>query len=368
MNLLIGVFAAGITSRLFISRIRGNVVPIDGGSARHIKALKILHGLLVTYLLAHIGLIGGAQLAGQGLKDLLLYGGASIAMAMALFVVALWLLTTFQLEDAETRVALASHFGSVSVGTFAAAQAFLLSQAIPFHQSTTALLAIMEIPAIFMGAVFLTGANAGTLRHVIMDRYLIMLMGSLTLGAIAGPQYLHRFDALLVEPFQMVLALFLFGMGIRAGAYVSLLPQAGIRLIGFGILMPLLGGAVGSVTAILLGMSVGDAVLLSTLGASASYITVTAAMSKMLSPKAISTSLMVSLGIALPWNIMVGIPLIFVALTSATHGLLSQVSGPFSSLARTSVIGISLVLLMCKILEAHRTFRRGVTPALIRRF
>jgi hypothetical protein len=55
-------------------------------------------------------------------------------------------------------------------------------------------------------------------------------------------------------------------------------------------------------------MDLGNVILLSTLSASASYVAATAAMGKLVPPQAIATTLTLSLGVTLPWNILAGIP------------------------------------------------------------
>jgi hypothetical protein len=73
--------------------------------------------------------------------------------------------------------------------------------------------------------------------------------------------------------------------------------------------MPWIGAATGLGFASLMDLSVGGTAMLATLGASASYIAVPAAMRLALPQANPSLSLGASLGITFPFNILIGIPL-----------------------------------------------------------
>jgi len=97
------------------------------------------------------------------------------------------------------------------------------------------------------------------------------------------------------------------------------LRRAGAFLLGFAIGMPLFAGALGALTASLLGMSVGGAALVATLYASASYIAAPAAMRIAVPEANPALSIGAALGITFPFNLMVGIP--------SYHWLASRLGG-----------------------------------------
>jgi hypothetical protein len=231
-------------------------------------------------------------------------------LAVSLFKTALIVLNRLHVGDRDTQISLAAHFGSVSVGTFAAAQAFLARQGVAFAGSTAAWLVLMEIPAILIAATVLDG-RFQAIKQALHNNELRMLIISLVIGAIFGTGLLEMLKPIIVAPFECVLALFLFDMGRQAGAYLAQQRISSARLIAFGISMPLYGGLLGAIAGTLAGMSVGDVALLSTLSASSSYVAATAVMKRMVSPCAVATSLAVSLGITLPWNLLIGIPIYF---------------------------------------------------------
>jgi uncharacterized protein len=105
-------------------------------------------------------------------------------------------------------------------------------------------------------------------------------------------------------------------MGIVAARRLSQLSQnAGAAggqlpfLLGFAILMPLTNACLGVLVAWQLGLTEGDAVLLTILAASASYIAVPAAMRLALPEANPSLYLPMSLAVTFPFNLLVGIPL-----------------------------------------------------------
>ncbi len=114
----------------------------------------------------------------------------------------------------------------------------------------------------------------------------------------------------LVAPFQGVLCLFLLDMGLSAGRGLrNGWRQLDAGTIAFGFYMPLISAGLAAGVAALNGMPQGDAALLITLAASASYIAVPAAMRLALPKAKPSVYLTLSLGITFPFNLILGLPL-----------------------------------------------------------
>jgi hypothetical protein len=80
-------------------------------------------------------------------------------------------------------------------------------------------------------------------------------------------------------------------------------------MVCWGILFALGNALIAGSLATLLGLSEGDALLLTVLGASASYIAVPAAMRLALPEANPSIFLAMSLAVTFPFNLLVGIPL-----------------------------------------------------------
>ena len=275
-------------------------------------------------LLISIGLKGGIELAKQSLVSLLPDMLAVIFMGSVLTLIAfpvLLYLGKFKKADAAS---IAAHYGSVSVGTFAVAVAYYGTQKIFYEEHMPLLLVLLEIPAILVGIVLAKGLTKDTkwsivYHEVFLGKGIVLLVGGLVIGWIAGPEGVTSIEPLFFDLFKGVLAIFLLEMGLIAASQVGSLKEHGVFLIAFGILMPLFSAVIGSVFGLMLGLSIGGIGMLATLAASASYIAVPAAM-RISVPEANPTlSLTASLGITFSFNVIFGIP-IYLKLAEFLHG------------------------------------------------
>ncbi len=273
-----------------------------------------IYEFLSVILLLAIGLKGGIELSKQSFGDLLPDIGAVLVMGFVLPLLAFPLLRFIgRLEKADA-ASVAAHYGSVSVGTYAVAVAYLTAQQIPFEAYMPLFLVLLEVPAILVGIILVRGISKktkwGQLSHeVFLGKSIVLLLGGLVIGWIAGEEGIQPIAGLFFAPFKGVLALFLLEMGLIAASQVGSLRRYGFFLLGFGILFPILSAIIGSVLGLMLELSIGGTVLLATLAASASYIAVPAAMRIALPEANPTLSLTASLGVTFPFNIILGIPL-----------------------------------------------------------
>ena len=273
-----------------------------------------IYEFLSVILLLAIGLKGGVELAQQSLVALLPQMIAVVLMGLALPLVAYPVLRGIGRLARTDAASIAAHYGSVSVGTYAVAVAWLASREIAFEAYLPLLLVLLEMPAIVVGIMLARGVSADTdwksLAHeVFLGKSIVLLVGGLLIGWAAGPVALEPVSGLFFGLFHGVLALFLLEMGLVAAGQVASLRRHGLFLVAFGVLFPLFGALVGAVLGWQLGLSAGGTMLLATLAASASYIAVPAAMRMALPEANPALSLTASLGITFPFNILVGIPL-----------------------------------------------------------
>jgi hypothetical protein len=239
---------------------------------------------------------------------------AGIVLPLAAFPV-LRHLGRFKRADAAS---IAAHYGSVSVGTYAVAATYFTSRQIDFEEYMPVLLVMLEIPAIIVGILLARGLVVDTrwrsvLKEILLGKGIVLLVGGLVIGWIAGPDGVVSIEPLFFGLFQGVLAIFLLEMGLITAEQVSSLRKYGMFLVAFGVLMPLFSASVGTLLGYALGLSVAGTTLLATLFASASYIAVPAAM-RISVPEANPTlSLAASLGVTFPFNVLIGIPLYHLA-------------------------------------------------------
>jgi hypothetical protein len=278
-----------------------------------LKLPPALYETLSIVLLLAIGLHGGVELAEQASLQLLGQAALVLGLGIMLPVLAFGVLRGLGF-DRVNAAAVAAHYGSVSAGTFAVVVAFMLARGIEFESYMPLFVAILEIPAILVGILLAKGLARDTDwrelgREIFLGKSIMLLLGGLIIGAVAGKEAIKPLEPLYTSMFKPVLAFFLLEMGLIASGQLGALRQFGLRLLGFALLMPLLGALIGAVLGRLMGLSLGGTAVLATLAASASYIAVPAAMRLALPAANPSLSLTASLGISFPFNILIGIPL-----------------------------------------------------------
>lgn len=276
------------------------------------------------YLMMAIGFKGGASVAQHGLDatlGLAILAGIILSAAIPLVAFRLLMLTsTLPRVDA---AAVAAHYGSISIVTFLAATQTLEISGIKFEGYMVAVAAAMETPAI-IAALWLarTGESrmdSMTVREVVLNGSIVMLVGSFLIGIATGADGLKAIAAFIIDPFKGILCLFLLDMGIIAGRGLREgRKNLTLPIILFGLYMPLIGGALGALASWLVGLSLGSTALMITLAASASYIAVPAALRLALPEARPAIYLPLSLGVTFPFNLTLGIPL-YVAVAAALH-------------------------------------------------
>lgn len=265
-------------------------------------------------LLLAIGLKGGVELRQQPILDIAPDITVAVVIGLVLPLAAFPILRYLGRFARADAASIAAHYGSVSVGTFAVAVAWLASRDIPFEAHMTLLLVVLEIPAILVGIVLARGLHRetrwGEVAHeVFLGKGIVLLIGGLLIGWLSSPAGLATIEPLFVDLFMGILAIFLLEMGLITATRAGSLRRYGLFLIAFGLFMPLIGAVIGALAGSLLGFSPGGIMLMAVLIASASYIAVPAAM-RISVPEANPTlSLTASLGITFPFNVLIGIPL-----------------------------------------------------------
>jgi uncharacterized protein len=272
--------------------------------------------LLSTYLLLAIGLKGGSALGETSVGEIWGPTIAALALGVAIPLGIYWVSRRLGRMPVADAAALAAHYGSVSAVTYTATIAFLGGIGVSFEGFMPAMVAIMEVPAIVvaisLAASRVPGSNVRRGIHdAVTGRSVMLLVGGIVIGFVAGPERLNSVNPFFVDLFQGVLLLFLLEMGATAAERLSDIPKAGRFLIGLGILAPILQGAVGVALGHLVGLSIGGATTLGVLAASASYIAAPAAVRAALPEARPSIYLTGALAITFPFNLIIGIPLYY---------------------------------------------------------
>lgn len=277
---------------------------------------------LSIYLLIGIGLHGGAELAQAQFSTALRSALAALGLGFGLPLIAYALLKRLCRIDGLNAAAIAAHYGSVSAGTFLTAVAFLQSREIAYESYPVIMLAIMEAPAIVVGLLLAqrarrragaAGAPVGlgkSLAQAFTHGSVVLLFGTMLIGAVISEKSLDAINPFYRTVFMGALCLFLLELGMDAAKRLEGFWRVGWALAAFGVLMPLLGGALGLLIGrYWLGFGAGGMTLVAVLAASASYIAVPPAIRLAVPEANPSLYLTLSLGITFPFNVVVGIPL-----------------------------------------------------------
>lgn len=279
---------------------------------------------LAIYLMFAIGFKGGVAMHSASGLALLWAIIAALVLSTILPLLAFGLLRGVWRQDRTNAAAIAAHYGSISIVTFVTAAEFLRSRDIPYEGYLVAMTAVMETPAILIGLLLAgrqvqAGMQQGSsergelVREVLVNGSVMLLVGGFVIGWITGDAGLTKIKPFVVDLFNGALCIFLLDMGlvaVRQGRAAKHFPRP---LILFGLVMPPLGAALGLLTAWALGLSVGGAMLLAVLSASASYIAVPAAMRLALPAANPSLSVTLALAITFPFNVAIGLPLYLLA-------------------------------------------------------
>lgn len=289
---------------------------------------------LSLYLLLAIGFKGGVALA-ENPPDLDVVTVLGVAVALAsLIPVYVFLLLKRRASIADA-AAVAATYGSVSAVTFVTATSYLDAAAIPWSGYLVAAMALMESPAIIVGLLLYqlfrngNGQETGAvnwqelLRESLLNGSVFLLIGSMLIGWVTGPQGMAQIGGFIGDLFIGILCLFLLDMGIVAARRLQefraidrkRVPEQTAKpemkpgtIVALALLLPLMNGIAGCSIALLLGLPEGDALLLTVLAASASYIAVPAAMRLALPEANPGLYLPMSLALTFPLNLLLGIP------------------------------------------------------------
>lgn len=280
---------------------------------------QVYQGLTI-YLLMGIGFKGGAALVQVPFVQLVLPLGGTLLIG-SLIPLVVYAVTRRALRmGVSDAAAIAAHYGSVSAVTFMASLVFLDRQGLSYEAFMPAVMAAMEIPAIFVALMLAKkygGGSGGSwgesVREVLSGKSLIMLVCGLLAGAVAGPTGRELVHPFLIAPFYGALMLFLLEMGLVAGEKLKESRKIGRRLFLFALIAPVVNGLFGLVLGWMLQLSQGGAIVFAVLAASASYIAAPAAVRVALPDANPGFYVTSSLGITFPFNLLVGIPLLYAA-------------------------------------------------------
>jgi len=277
------------------------------------------------YLMLSIGFKGGVSLSESSLfGDGIIIIGIILGMSALVPIYSYFLLKkTLGVADA---AAVGATYGSNSTLTYITAAGFLTSIGVGYEGYMTVALVVMETPAIILAVIMAQmgskkpGAKGtkAVIKDALTDGTLLVLVGSMAIGFVL--KTLGTDDSPLSafiggDMFTGMLVFFLLYMGTMVGQKFKEIESFPIILVAFAVLAPVVNGAIAILLSKFFGLAHGDALLLTILCASASYIVAPAILKDVLPEANPARYLTMSMGITFPLNIIVGIPVFWWIIT-----------------------------------------------------
>jgi hypothetical protein len=279
---------------------------------------------LSLYLLMALGLKGGFALHKSGFTSEIAFSlGLAIFLAIIIPIIGYLLLRrSLNVFDA---AAIAATYGSVSAVTFITATQYLDQFNIDYGGHMAAAMALMESPAIILAIVLANKARASQsndpavkqeatsiskiLHESFTDGAQLLLLGSMVVALVSGDAGQKLMAPFSIDLFKGMLAFFLLDMGLMAARNIKGLRGKPPITLLYAIGSPLSHALLALVLCKLIGLPLGNTILLMVLASSASYIAVPAVLRHALPEVNPGLYMGMSLGITFPFNIILGIPL-----------------------------------------------------------
>ena len=275
--------------------------------------------LLAIYLLFSLGMSGGRELAKADIASVMPVLAATLVMTFAIPTLAYAVTRRLGGFDISNAAAIAAHYGSVSTATFFASMTFAAAMNTPAEGFMAAMVALMEFGVIYSLALarIAMGRQGGGVRmgelflSVIRGRGILLLLGGMTIGFLSTDTQWGQIAPFYEGLFRGMLMLFLLEMGITAARQFRAFKEVGRFMVAFGVLMPVVCGLAGVTLGHLAGLGVGGAFVFGAICASASFIDAPAACRASLPQANPGIYLTAALGITLPFNLLLGLPLYY---------------------------------------------------------
>jgi len=271
-----------------------------------------------------LGLKGGFALHKSGFTSEIGFSlGLAVFLAIIIPIFGYWLLRrTLNTFDA---AAIAATYGSVSAVTFITATQYLDQFKIEYGGHMAAAMALMESPAIILAIILANKARAAQSRDLkikqeatsiskilhesFTDGAQLLLLGSMLVGLVSGDAGQQLMAPFSIDLFKGMLAFFLLDMGLMAARNFGGLKGKPPITVLYAIGSPLLHALLALALCKLIGLPLGNTILLMVLASSASYIAVPAVLRHAMPEVNPALYMGMSLGITFPFNIILGIPI-----------------------------------------------------------
>jgi hypothetical protein len=311
---------AGLLSPLTLFFCVGVVAALVKSGLRFPEALS---SSLTLYLLVSVGFEGGVGLREVGIRSIWKLVLGSIAVSAAIPIWTFPALRWVGRVGASDSAAISAHYGSVSIITYLVSAVYMRQLHVFSEDYTAAIAAVMASPGIIVGAALgrWRGMRAvsqwfredwiACIREVMTSREFLLLSGALVAGAASAHAGAESMSPFFTAAIPGVLALMLIEMGLAAAMTFPDIRRAGWAVVIFGIVAPVCNaGAILYITR-QHHVGPGTATALAVLAASASCSAAPTAIRVLLPAANPARYVTAALGVTLPFNLLVGLPLYF---------------------------------------------------------
>lgn len=317
MQQMIDVAITNFLSPIVLFFLLGIIAVLVNSDLKVPKAFYTGYTMIILFT---IGIKGGKELRNVEIQSMIPSIGAAFFLSFAMLAVAYVFMRKIYRYSLADSAAVSAHYGSVSAVTFIAAITFLEKSDIYVEPFITALLVLMEGPAIILAIVIYNWSSKDSsnnkglgmvFKEAFFGKSIFLLIGGILIGIIATPAGLESIKPLFGDLFYGFLCIFLLHLGMISTEKFRQSKNLSFSGFTFAFILPLIGGALGIGAGLLIDLSVGGITMLATLTASASYIAAPAAIEQAIPEANSGLYIGSSLGLTLPFNLIVGIPVYY---------------------------------------------------------
>ncbi|MFN7251445.1 MAG: sodium-dependent bicarbonate transport family permease [Anaerobacillus sp.] len=319
MGQIVEIAYANLLSPMILFFLLGIVAVLVNSDLKVPSAFYTGYTMIILFT---IGIKGGVELRSVSFLDMLPTIIAALILSVAMLFIAYFLVAKIFKFTVIESWAVAAHYGSVSAVTFIAGLAFLDKIGVYYEAYMSAILVVMEGPAIILAIIFYkmysqkqgkaTDNPNASLKHVMKEAFfgksIFLLLGGIFIGFVAHAEGLLKIKPLFGDLFYGLLCIFLLHMGMIATQSIKKIEKLKLSSFLFAFILPVIGGTIGIFVGDIIGLSMGGAFILAVLTGSASYIAAPAAVEQAIPEANSGIYLGSSLGLTLPFNLVIGIP------------------------------------------------------------
>jgi hypothetical protein len=276
---------------------------------------------IAIFILVSIGLRAGVAVSKVGVGAVVFPAFLAVLLGVLLVIIAYNAFIGIAKLDTANAASIAGHYGAVSSVTLALTLVFLDKVGVNFEGYVPALYPFMDtaalITAVVLGRAGMSGnrgrkvSPGGLAYEALISKPSLLLIGGFLIGLVNGVSGTEGIMPLFNFMFPGILTLFMLDIGLLAGSRSRELFSVNKWVFAIGLVLPPVHALVAIIIATAAGFSPGGATIFAAMAAGASYISAPSVMRTSIPEANPSLSLGMTLCLAFPFNVTVGIPLYY---------------------------------------------------------